>query len=113
MHELSIVQSIIDIAETTVVDHRGKNVERIDLEIGQLAGVEPAALDFAWETAIRGTVLEKAERKIDHIEGVGRCGSCGKEFRMDQLFDPCPVCNSFLNEIVQGKELRVKSITIN
>lgn len=60
MHELSIVLSIVDIAEQQVALNDAQSVEEIELEIGQLAGVEWDALDFAWEAATKHTVLEKA-----------------------------------------------------
>ncbi len=112
MHELSIVQSIVDIAETEVQKAKAHKVESIELEIGDLAGIEFSALDFAWDVAVRHTVLEQAERHIRRIEGRARCSECGLEFAMQQLFDSCPACGQYFNEILQGKELKVKSLVV-
>lgn len=112
MHELSIVQSIIDIAESEVRKAGAHSVESIELEIGDLAGVEFSALDFAWDVAVRHTVLERAERQIRHVEGSARCSDCGQEFIMKQLFDACPSCGQYFNEILQGKELKVKALVV-
>jgi Zn finger protein HypA/HybF involved in hydrogenase expression len=49
MHELSIVMSIVETAEEKVKEHHAQTVESIDLIIGDLAGVDSHALDFAWE----------------------------------------------------------------
>lgn len=112
MHELSIIQSIVDIAENEVRKAHAHSVESIELEIGDLAGVEFSALDFAWDVAVHKTVLERAERQIRHIEGRARCSDCGQEFTMQQLFDACPGCGQYFNEIIQGKELKVKSLVV-
>jgi hydrogenase nickel incorporation protein HypA/HybF len=112
MHELSIVQSIVDIAASEVKKHDATAVERIELQIGKLAGIDPQALDFAWEVAIIGTVLEKAARTIDFVKGRAKCLDCGIEYFIDEPFDDCPGCHSYRKEYKSGRELLVKSITI-
>ena len=113
MHELSIVLSIVEIAETQTKTVKASRVDRIDLEIGELAGVAFDALDFAWELGVKNSVLQGAERHIHHIEGKARCMDCGHIFPIHQLFDACPSCGQFLLDIVQGKELRVKSLEVS
>ena len=67
MHELSIVLSIVDIADEQVRKTGARQVEQIDLDIGALSGVELDALDFAWDAGVKDTVLEKAQRNINRI----------------------------------------------
>ena len=113
MHELSIVMGILDIAENTVRSNNATTVERIDLQIGRLAGVDWPALDFAWKSATPGTILGSAECHIDKPPGRAKCLECNTEFEVENYFDPCPTCGQFLTEIVSGKELRVISLSIN
>ena len=80
MHELSIVMGIIDIANQYTQDAGASCVDEIDLEIGVLSGVDPDALDFAWDLAVKNTVLENAVRKIKSIEGRAKCIDCDSEF---------------------------------
>ena len=112
MHELSIVKSIVQIAEDQVRRAGARSVEKIELEIGHLAGVEWQALDFVWELGVKESVLEGSERAIDRIPGKARCLECGQEFAIKVLFDACPQCQSHFNEILKGKELRVKALTV-
>ena len=112
MHELSIALSIVDIAEQEVKKNNATEVIEIELEIGKLSGIEPYALDFAWDQAILKTVLEKAERKTKYIEAKAECQDCGHNFEIDNIFDECPSCNSYMKELVTGRELRVKSLTV-
>lgn len=113
MHELSIVWSIVEIADTQVKKAGASRVDRIDLEIGELAGVAFEALDFAWEVGVNNTVLQGAERHIHRIEGKARCMDCGHTFPISELFEACPACGRYLCEVVQGKELRVKSLEVS
>ena len=113
MHELSIVMGIVDLASEQVRRAGRRQVDRIDLDIGSLAGVELDALDFAWQSAVRRTVLQDAERRINRIPGKARCLDCGAVFPVSELYEPCPRCGEYLTELVQGKELRVKSLVVS
>lgn len=113
MHELSIVQGIVEIAQEQVQKAGAQWVDRIELDIGQLAGIEWSALDFAWEVAVKHTVLEKAERVIRRIPGQARCLECGRTFAISALYDACPVCQTYWNEILSGQELRVCALTVS
>ena len=112
MHELSIALGIVKIAEDETAKAKAKRVTKIELEIGTLSGIELDSLNFIWESAIKETVLEFAEKEIIVIEGKGKCVDCDKEFEMKNLFDPCPYCNSYFKGILQGKELRVKALEV-
>jgi hydrogenase nickel incorporation protein HypA/HybF len=112
MHELSIVMSILDIVEGQVRSHHAQKVESIELEIGQLAGIEWEAMDFAWDAAVRNTVLENSSREIRKVEGRARCLECGEVFPCPTLFTPCTVCGSVFSDLLQGKELRIRSLVL-
>jgi hydrogenase nickel incorporation protein HypA/HybF len=100
MHELSIVMSIVETAEEKVKEHHASSVESIDLIIGDLAGVDSQALDFAWDSAVKNTVLQKAKRNVIHVPA-------------KELYDSCPLCGEPLLQIIQGKELQIKSMILN
>ena len=112
MHELSIALGIVKIAENETAKANAKKVTKIELEIGVLSGVEQDSLSFVWESAVKDSVLEKAEKEIDIIGGKGKCADCNTEFDMDNIYDPCPKCNSNFKGILQGKELRVKALEV-
>jgi hydrogenase nickel incorporation protein HypA/HybF len=112
MHELSVAMGIVRIAEEETSKAGAKRVELIELEIGDLAGIEFDSLDYVWTAAVKGTVLEKAKKTVHRIEGKGVCTDCDHEFSMRQYFDPCPKCESYLKSIVSGKELRVKALEV-
>ncbi len=112
MHELSIAMGIVKIAETETKKAAKTSVERIELEIGSMAGVELDSLEYVWETAVKNTVLEKAKLVIDFKKGKARCLECETVYPMKKMYDSCPECKSYFKDILQGKELRVKSLEV-
>ncbi len=113
MHELSIAMGIIDIAQKEIDKVNAKKIELIELEIGTLAGIEFDSLDFVWPSAVKGTVLEHAVKKINIIHGEAKCSDCDTIFKLDNIYDACPNCNGYLKGIIKGKELLVKSLEVS
>ena len=112
MHELSIVLSIVDSVSREVNRQKATVVNRIELDIGNLAGIEWDSFDFAWPPATKGTVLEHAERIVNHIPAIAVCAECDTEFEKTEPYDACPTCGTFLHQLKSGKELKIKSLLI-
>ena len=112
MHELSIVMSIIKLATEQAALHDASIIEEIELDIGQLSGIDMDSFDFAWAQAVKKTPLHYAERKVNRIAGKAHCLVCECYFNMQQLFDSCPACNNNFHEIISGKELKLKSLVL-
>jgi len=113
MHELSIALGIVKIAEEEMAKAGSKQIEAIELEIGTLAGIEFESLDFIWPMAVKDTVLENAEKKLSIIQARAKCIDCDTIYPIENIYDACPNCESFFKSILQGKELRVKSLDIH
>ena len=76
MHELSIAQSIVQLSEQQAREHHSSQIEEVELEIRCLAGVELQTLEFAMESAVKGTLLEKAKIIRRYVDGEGQCCDC-------------------------------------
>ncbi|NOX47245.1 MAG: hydrogenase maturation nickel metallochaperone HypA [Chlorobi bacterium] len=112
MHELSIAVNIVEIAEESTLKEGATIVNEIELEIGNMSGVVLEAMELALESAVKGTMLEKAKVKITTIPGKAKCSDCGAEFEIEELYAPCPECGNPFADIIQGKELKVKSLKV-
>ena len=112
MHELSIVMNIIEIAEENAKKEDVSMITEIELEIGTQSGIVLDALEFAMESATKGTMLENAKVVVHEIPAKARCSSCAHEFNLPELYTPCPKCSNPFSDIFQGKELRVKSLKV-
>lgn len=110
MHELSLAVNIIEIAESSAKAEYCTNISFIELEVGSLSGVEISALEIAMQSAIKDTMLQNAKIKITEIKAEVKCLECASHFVIENRYDPCPNCNSFHHEIINGNELKVKSI---
>ena len=112
MHELSIVMSIVDIAEQQAEKADAAIIDEIEIDIGCLSTIQMDAFDFAWSQAVKETILEKTVKKINRIKGKAKCLDCEANFNIENLYDPCPVCGQHLINIIEGKELRVRSLVV-
>lgn len=109
MHELSIMQSVIKICEENA---QGNRVKAVTLEVGELSGIIPDALEFCFESCTKGTLLEGAKLVIERIAPKVRCKGCGADFSISAYYDSCPKCGSFDLEVMFGEELRVKELEV-
>jgi len=113
MHEMGIVQSIMDILEQHAKMYNAKKVVRVSLEFGALTAVLPAAVTFAFEILSKGGIAEGAELDIEIIPIKVRCRDCGNEQTIEDYRPFCPVCSSAAVDIVEGRdEMRIVSLEI-
>ncbi len=112
MHELSIVMSIVDTVEKERKKQQADTVETIELDIGMLSGVEMDAFYFAWDAGVNNTILEKAKLKINRPPAKAKCTACGHTFTATSSFDACPECGNPFCDVISGKELRIKRMTV-
>ena len=113
MHELSIVLSIVDSVEKEAERQKANEIKKIEIDIGNLAGIEFDSFDFAWGPATKNTILEHAEKVINVIPAMAQCGVCDHNFEKIEYYDPCPVCGNYIHNLKSGKELKIKSLTLN
>lgn len=109
MHEMSITQGIVDLC---LEKGGGRRVLSVIVEIGELSGVVPDAVEFCFEACCRGTAAEGACLEIRRIPGRGSCTACGAEFPRAEIFAPCPSCGSYAVATVAGEELRVVELEV-
>jgi hydrogenase nickel incorporation protein HypA/HybF len=110
MHEFSIVNNIIDIAIGSADKNGLKTVSCVEIEVGKASGIEPSAMEFAWESARKDSILEKARLVMHFIPLCLQCRACGNQYEPDEIYSPCPACGDINARIISGKELRVVAI---
>jgi hydrogenase nickel incorporation protein HypA/HybF len=110
MHELSIAEAIVAIADNHAA---GRRVLAVDVKVGALRQVVPAALEFAFELTVQGSALEGAQLRIESIPAVGCCSDCGHISELDWFPFACADCGSVDLELIGGEELLVESIDID
>ncbi len=113
MHELSIVANIMDIVEEYAVKQHAITVHEIELDIGQLAGIDFDALEFAISHAPRKDLLRNAAFIIHKIDPAAKCRDCQHTYPTKEYATPCPGCGSIRTTITTGNELKVRSFKID
>lgn len=113
MHELSIAQSILDIAEKAAPQDKNAVITSVSLQVGELSGVEIDALKFALSIIKKDTLLDKADLKIDVVRGEAECRQCHTVFAVPSFGTCCPQCSSYSMNILKGRELRVLNIVVD
>lgn len=113
MHEMSIAMNIVGIACKEAQNEGAKSIKSIELDVGSLAGVMVDSLKFCYESTCKGTLAEDSQLLINEIVGKGRCQKCSLEFEIESFMALCPQCESYEIEIKQGRELRLKAVTVN
>jgi len=113
MHEMSIAESIVQIAEDAAAREGSSRVKTVLVEIGALAGVEIEALRFAWDAVTREGSAAGATLDISRTLGQAWCLTCARIVEIPALYEPCPSCGGFQVQVTAGTEMRVKEIEVD
>ena len=124
MHEAALAQSILKTILDVASRNKAREVLRVEMEVGEICLVNMEQLTFhigifAQETIAKdmGFLVKKVETKI-------KCKECSyfggieyKEIDPDWHYRVpifgCVRCKSNMTEIVQGKELKIRSIDVS
>ena len=113
MHEMSIVQALLEQVEAEVAQsgHSGRVVQ-LDLVIGRLSGVHVDSIKFAFELLAPGSIAADATLDIEEPQARMSCRACGAEQVVEDLTIACPGCGGPDITIQGGQELLLSSIEI-
>lgn len=113
MHELGIVFHIIDSVEEVARANQVDHVQAVVLELGEVSGVLPDYLSDCWRWACnKQDLMRHCELKIEPIEAVTHCDSCGKDYSTVEYGKICPYCKSDKTWLVKGTEVMIKEIEV-
>ncbi len=113
MHEVDMTKCLLLSMQEWKQQHapRQPRVSTVHLQVGAFTCVEPSQLVFTWEAAVQGSWLAGARLAIEPVPLVGRCLVCSSTYgpQPEQAYrSPC--CNHPMEEIVSGRELRIRSV---
>jgi hydrogenase nickel incorporation protein HypA/HybF len=112
VHELSITQSLLELA----LDHGrkagGGRIERLHVVIGELSTMVDDSVAFYWDLISQGTAAEGAELVFERIPAELGCNRCGCRYQLSQSQLACHSCGSTDISILAGDELLLKSIDL-
>jgi hydrogenase nickel incorporation protein HypA/HybF len=113
MHELSITQSILEIALRHGEKAQARKITGLHLIIGQLSSVVDDSVQFYWDMIAKDTLADGAKLYFKRIPAFLECLECGQTYHLESnQLSGCPACESFNVKVISGKEFRLESIEI-
>jgi hydrogenase nickel incorporation protein HypA/HybF len=118
MHEMSLVQSLLDIVRQEMDTHTLTCLQTVKVSCGRLSGVVPDALHMAFDALTRNTDWHGAVLDLEIVPLCLRCTQCGNTFSPKEdspgtlaAFAPCPVCGQEIgHQVISGQELNIEYI---
>jgi hydrogenase nickel incorporation protein HypA/HybF len=113
MHELPIIERILDLALAAVP--AGDRIVAVKLQVGALCDAEPEWLQRYFQVAARGSAAEKARLEITKTNAAVYCPSCGRDsILVLPLSGPlsCNLCGYDHVTLVTGMEYQLESIEV-
>ena len=133
VHELSLVQGIMDAVKQEAAD-RGGSVKSFKVEVGELAQFDVRLVRRLIEDLKKGTPLAGTKVIVEKESSRVRCLGCGKTWTFADLAGPlsaeeremvhflpellgssskCPACSKSFFEIEAGRSVRIAEVVLD
>jgi hydrogenase nickel incorporation protein HypA/HybF len=113
MHEVSIMESTLEIALKNATSQGATKINHFKMRIGELSSIVPEALHFAFDVVTQNTIAQGATLEIETVPVKCYCSNCDLKFTPKNWFYECPQCEKLVSEILQGKEIELTSLEID
>ena len=107
MHEMGIASSVLEAVRTEMTRYPQSYPCKVGMRIGQMAAVDPESLRFCFDALIQETDLASLELAIEVCPRLHRCGTCGREFAVEDYDFSCPQCASLATACISGDQLEL------
>ncbi|MCL2379866.1 MAG: hydrogenase maturation nickel metallochaperone HypA [Coriobacteriia bacterium] len=110
MHEMSIMQSVLDTAFSALEQSSETRITQIVLTIGEQTDIQEIPLTFAFEALKPNTPARNARLVIHMLTTRSHCDDCGIDFDHDRFSMICTDCGSSNISLLTGRELRIDAL---
>lgn len=115
MHELPVIQSILDIVVKHAEMNNVSKVIKIYLKVGVLSDLEDEWMQQYFDYVAKESVAEGATLEIERIPAKMKCDACSFEFEPDMKKDKkivCPACGDEHCRLIAGKNYSVANMEV-
>lgn len=112
MHEMALMGDILQLVEQDARIRSFKQIDRIELIVGDYSNALPDALEMAFEVfrARELAMLSKqSQLMIIEEKAKAKCTVCGHEYTPDTRLSICPECGLPSGKLTAGETFQVKS----
>ena len=113
MHELSVTESILEIALRHAEQANATQITDLYLVIGQLASIVDDSVSFYWDMISADTIAQGAKLHFRRIPTEMQCRECGTKYQPSEDDFTCPACSSAKIKIVSGEEFFLEAIHVD
>ncbi|HTW23360.1 MAG TPA: hydrogenase maturation nickel metallochaperone HypA [Candidatus Baltobacteraceae bacterium] len=104
---MGIANSVLDAIRVESRRFPNDHICKVGVRIGELAGVDPDAMSFAFDALVRGTDLEPLALEIEYCPRRQRCLGCGNSHVVSGDDWACPSCGGEDSQFLGGDELEL------
>ena len=112
MHELSVTESLLNIALQHAEKAGAKRVTDLHIVIGELASMVDDSIQFYWDIIAKDTIAEQATLHFRRVPAQLQCMTCFEKYHPTDRELACPKCNGVNTKIIAGEEFRLESIDV-
>lgn len=112
MHELSVTESVLEIACRYAKKEQAKKVTDVYLVLGRLSSIVGESVQFYWDMISKDTLCENAKLHFKRIPAKLICLDCNHQYNLEDDLQPCPNCGSARVKVISGDEFNLDSIEI-
>ena len=112
MHELSVTESILEIALRHATSANASRITSINLVIGRLSSIVDDSVQFYWDIVSKDTLAEGSRLSIRRIPAELLCLDCNCRYNLLEGELACPGCGSVHVKVVAGEEFYVEFIKV-
>ncbi len=112
MHELSVTQSILEIALRHAESAEAVRITDLYLVVGQLSSIVDDSVQFYWDMISQGTLAEGSQLHFRRVATELLCQDCGQRYQPTGDDLACPACRGIHVKVVAGEEFYLESIEV-
>lgn len=109
MEHLHVLRSILAKALQAARESK-RRMRGIQLVVGEMAEVEPAAIETHWREVSRGTAAEQVPLRFRFIQAEVQCMACFQRYHPRDGKIHCPYCGSYGAKVLSGEEFHLDAI---
>ena len=112
MHELTITESLLEIALRHANNANASRITDLYIVIGDLSSVVDDSVQFYWDIVAKDTLAEGANLHFERKATKILCLDCEEVYKPSNNTLVCPNCKSIRVKILNGEEFFLESINI-
>ena len=115
MHELPVINKIVDICLAHAMRNNVKRIISIELKVGSLSDLQPEWMQRYFDSVSQKTLAAGANLKIEKIPAVFKCRGCSHEFHTEVDINSdiaCPKCLKNEISLVSGHDYFIGNMEV-